>query len=391
VVKPRSLNTNKIQNYKLMKIVIAPDSFKDALSSRKVAEAICNGIHAASPQDEAVVFPLADGGEGTADILGEYMRATKIFVRVEDALGRPCEAFYYYSKENHTAVVEMAQASGLQRLAFDERDCLKTSSYGTGQLMREAIDRGAKKIILTIGGSATNDAGMGMATALGIRFFDDKDRLLKGSGSELLRVKRYDKRGMEWPDEVSVEVLCDVDNPLFGPQGAAYVYAPQKGADPQAVETLDKGLRHFAKVIAHQEKTDFAEIPGAGAAGGLGFGTLAFCGARLFKGIDFVLEYTHFAQQLTNADYIITGEGKIDQQTTRGKLISGIMKYALCSQVPVIAFCGTLDANLQDIRNLGLQAVFSIQSQPTALQEALRHTSRNLELTAYNVRRLLEK
>ncbi len=373
-----------------MKIIIAPDSFKDALSARGVAEAIQQGIKMASPDDETVVFPLGDGGEGSSEILGDHLKAEKRIVEVEDALGNPIEAYYYFSIENRTAIIEMAQASGLQRISREERNCMEASSYGTGQLMLDAIGSGAEKIVLAIGGSATNDAGMGMTTALGVKFYDENNRLLKGRGHELQQVHHYDKSQLLLYKGVAVEVLCDVENPLFGEKGAAYVYARQKGASDEEIELLDKGLRHFSAVVRKQEERDFAEVPGAGAAGGLGFGAMALLDAKLHKGIDLILELTGFDAQIKDADFIITGEGKIDNQTIQGKLISGIAQHAYKQDVPVIALCGALDSNIERIREIGLYAVFSIQSKSGTLKDALKRTPRDLMLTAFNVRRLLE-
>lgn len=373
-----------------MKIIIAPDSFKDALSARGVAEAIQQGIKKASPADETVIFPLGDGGEGSSEILGDHLKAEKKIAEVEDALGHPVGAYYYFSKENRTAIIEMAQASGLQQISYDERNCMEASSFGTGQLILDAIRSGAVRIVLAIGGSATNDAGMGLATALGVKFYDENNRLLKGKGRELQQVHHYDKSQLLIHKGVAVEVLCDVDNPLFGEKGAAYVYARQKGANDEEIELLDKGLRHFSTVVRKQEERDFAKVPGAGAAGGLGFGAMVFLNAKLHKGIDLMLELTGFDAQIKGADFIITGEGKIDNQTIHGKLISGITQYAHKQNVPVIALCGTLDSDTESIRKLGLYAVFSIQSKPGTLENALKRTPRDLMLTAFNVRRLLK-
>ncbi len=374
-----------------MKIIIAPDSFKDALSARDVAEAIQHGIKVASSMDETVVFPLGDGGEGSSEILGDHLKAVKKVVAVEDALGRPVEAYYYFSEEKRTALIEMAQASGLQRISFNERNCMEASSFGTGQLVLDAIRSGAAEIVLAIGGSATNDAGMGLATALGVKFYDKDNRLLKGRGRELQQVHHYDKSRLLVPESLTIDVLCDVENPLFGEKGAAHVYARQKGAGDKEIELLDSGLRHFSTVVRKQEEKDFSEITGSGAAGGLGFGAMAFLNAKLQKGIDLMLELTGFDTQIEGADYIITGEGKIDSQTVHGKLISGIVQHAQRQNIPVIALCGALDSDAESIRKLGLYAVFSIQSRSGTLEDALKRTSRDLSLTAFNVRRLLQE
>ncbi len=372
-----------------MKIIIAPDSFKDALSAYEVAEAMAQGIRMAAPEDETVLFPLGDGGEGSSDVIARHLGAEKKTVPVEDALGRTVEAFYYYAKEKQMAVVEMAQASGLQRVPHDKRDGMHASSYGTGQLLSNAIHNGAKRIILAIGGSATNDAGMGMASALGVRFYDKNHRLLKGSGEELRQVSFYDKSRLQIPPNTTIEVLCDVENPLYGKNGAAYVYAAQKGVAGKDIPVLDEALRHFASVVLQQEKTNYASVPGAGAAGGLGFGAMAFLGGRLFKGIELILSLTGFDDTLKGADFVFTGEGKVDAQTGQGKLIGGVVQHADMHGIPVVALCGALDLLPEKVQQLGLHAVFSIQSAPGTLQNALQRTASDLRMTAYNVRRLL--
>ncbi len=372
-----------------MKIIVAPDSFKDALSAYEVAEAMAQGIRIAAPDDEIILFPLGDGGEGSSEILAHYLHASQKNVWVVDALGREVEAFYYLAEESRTAVIEMAQASGLQRISYDERDGMHTSSYGTGQLLLDAIHNGAQRIILAIGGSATNDAGMGMASALGVRFYDKNHRLLKGSGEELNRVSSYDKSQLKIPPHITIEVLCDVENPLYGKNGAAYVYAAQKGVAEKDIPVLDENLYYFSSVVLQQEKTNYAFVPGAGAAGGLGFGAMAFMGAKLFKGIDLILLITDFDNKIKGADYVFTGEGKVDGQTGQGKLIGGVVQHADAQNVPVIALCGALDLQPEKVQQLGLYSVFSIQSAPGTLQNALQRTAFDLRMTAYNVRRLL--
>ncbi len=373
-----------------MKIIIAPDSFKDALSAYEVAEAMEQGIRMAAPEDETILFPLGDGGEGSSEIIAHHLHAVRKNVRVEDALGREVEAFYYIAEEGSTAVVEMAQASGLQKMPYNERDGMHASSYGTGQLLLDAIHNGAQRIILAIGGSATNDAGMGMASALGVRFYDENHRLLKGSGEELMQVAYYDKSGLQLPPHITIDVLCDVENLLYGKKGAAYVYAAQKGVVEKDISLLDEGLRHFSSVVLQREKTNFSSVPGAGAAGGLGFGAMAFLGARLFKGIDLILSLTGFDNKIKGADFVFTGEGKIDEQTGQGKLIGGVVQHADAQNIPVIALCGALDLVPEKVNQLGLHAVFSIQSAPGTLQNALQRTPLDLRMTAYNIRRLLK-
>lgn len=373
-----------------MTILIATDSFKDALSAEAVCRAIASGLQLAAPEVEAIPFPLADGGEGTAEILTLHSGGRLIDCAVQDPLGRLVKARYGLSADGRTAFIDMAQASGLPLLAHQERQPLRTTTFGTGELILDAIRRGADHILLGIGGSATNDAGMGMATALGYRFYDNSNQLLAGNGRNLQQVARIEDSNLFFdPKKVQVEVLCDVDNPLFGPRGAACVYAPQKGASPEEVEQLDQGLQQFAVVLNKHFSKDFSSVPGAGAAGGLGAGAMAFLGAQLRPGIETVIAQTGFEHQLQRANLVITGEGKLDGQTLHGKLIYGICRYAQKHGVPVIAMCGALDASPQQLIEAGLTAAFSITSKPQSLEKAIENTARNLEQTAFNILRVI--
>lgn len=373
-----------------MKILIAADSFKDALPALEVCQAISRGLRRALPQAELLLFPMADGGEGTAEILTYHSRGQRIEKEVNDPLFRPVTAGYGLSGDGKAAFIEMAAASGLPLLKQDERSALKTTTFGTGELILDAIGRGARKILLGIGGSATNDAGMGMAAALGYRFFDKAGERLAAIGENLVKVASIDSSHLQFrPEEMEVEILCDVDNPLFGEKGAAHVYAPQKGADAGAVERLDEGLRHFAQLLEDKFGQDFASIPGAGAAGGLGAGAMAFLGGRLRPGIGAVMDYTGFEEQLEGVQLVFTGEGKVDAQTLHGKLIYGITRRAKAAGVPVVALCGALLASPEDIEAIGLKAAFSIQNRPVSLEIALKETEEGLERTAFMVGRML--
>ncbi len=370
-----------------MQFLIAADSFKDALPAVEVCSAIARGIKRAIPTASCTELPLADGGEGTALALTQLTDGALISCSVQDPLGRAIEAQYGWKKETATAFIDMAAASGLQILQQDERNPMLTSTYGTGELIHDAVVRGAKKIVLGIGGSATNDGGLGMASALGHQFLAKTGASLTGKGQDLQQVVTWKKGTLNLPP---IEVLCDVDNPLCGSdRGAAYVYGPQKGATPEQVETLDAGLSHLAKVVREETGNDYANIPGAGAAGGLGFGALAFLGATLRSGIQTVLEYAQFEQHLSACDVVFTGEGKLDEQTLQGKLIQGICQQAQSHNKPVIALCGALLAKPEAIQKIGLQAAFSIQPKPRALSEALEQTATDLEETAFHISRLL--
>lgn len=373
-----------------MKILIAADSFKDALPALEVCRAIARGLRRALPQAELLLFPMADGGEGTAEILTYHSRGERIEKEVNDPLFRPVTAGYGLSGDGKAAFIEMAAASGLPLLKQDERSALKTTTFGTGELILDAIGRGAGKILLGIGGSATNDAGMGMAAALGYRFFDKAGERLAAIGENLAKVASIDSSHLQFrPEEIEVEVLCDVDNPLFGEKGAAHIYAPQKGADAGAVERLDEGLRHFAQLLEDKFGRDFAHIPGSGAAGGLGAGAMAFLGGRLRPGIEAVMDYTGFEKQLEGVQLVFTGEGKVDAQTLHGKLIYGITRRAKAAGVPVVALCGALLASPEDIEAIGLKAAFAIQNRPVSLEIALKETEEGLERTAFMVGRML--
>ncbi|MCB0550098.1 MAG: glycerate kinase [Phaeodactylibacter sp.] len=373
-----------------MKILIAADSFKDALPALEVCQAMARGLRRALPQSETILFPMADGGEGTAEILTYHSRGQWVEKEVNDPFFRPVTAGYGLSGDGRTAFIEMAAASGLPLLKPEERSALRTTTFGTGELLLDAIQRGATKILLGIGGSATNDAGMGMAAALGYRFFDEKGERLPATGENLAKASTIDNSHLLADLEgVEVEVLCDVDNPLFGEKGAAYVYAPQKGADADDVALLDKGLRHFALLLENKFGEDFAAVPGAGAAGGLGAGAMAFLGGRLRPGIEAVMDFTRFEDQLQDVQLILTGEGKVDRQTLHGKLIFGITRRARVAGIPVVALCGAMLASPEEIEAIGLKAAFSIQNRPVSLEEALKETAQGLERTAFHVGRLI--
>lgn len=372
----------------MTRILIAPDSFKDALPAVEVSQAIARGWQMARPADELVVLPLADGGEGTLEVLTLQSDGHFEKVEVNDPLFRPVEGRLGLSGDGHTAFVEMAQAAGIQLLARAERNCLYTTTFGVGELILGALERGARRILLGIGSSATNDAGIGMASALGYRFLDERDEELRPVGENLGRIRQIDGSQLRFdPAELEVTVLCDVDNPLFGPRGAAHTYARQKGATEEGVLLLDAGLESFSTVLKGHFGRDFSQVPGAGAAGGMGAGALAFLGAMLRPGIQTVMELTGFDARLEQADLVITGEGKVDEQTLYGKLILGITRKAAARQIPVLAFCGTLEATPAQIQAIGLQAAFSLLTRPCTLEEAIAATADQLEQLAFNVAR----
>ncbi|MBC7288884.1 MAG: glycerate kinase [Armatimonadetes bacterium] len=357
-----------------MKIVVAPDSFKGCLLSPDVAAAIGEGVRRAAPCAEIVEVPVADGGEGTVYALVSATGGKIVSVPVEGPLGEPTNAAFGLLGDGTTAAIEMAAASGLPLVPPDKRDPTKTSTYGTGQLIRAALDMGAQELIVGIGGSATNDAGCGMAQALGVRFLDATGTPIERvTGGRLLDVARIDVSDRDKRlAETRIRVACDVDNPLYGPTGAARVYAPQKGATPEQVELLDRGLRHIAEVIQRDLGLDIANVPGAGAAGGLGAGLMAFCGAQLEPGIRIVLEAVRLAEKMQSAELCITGEGRIDEQTAYGKAPAGVAEIARRSGAVVVALGGSIALETGLLHDIGFSAVFSIVPGPMPLDEAMR-------------------
>jgi glycerate 2-kinase len=360
-----------------MNILVACDSFKDALPADSVCAAIARGLRESHPEVTVTEMPLSDGGEGLLDVLGRALNLGWIDKQVSDPLGRPVMGRYGLSADGKTAVVEMARASGLQLLTLDERDPRKTSTFGTGELLADARARGARHALLAIGGSATNDAGIGAAAALGWRFLDGNGKDVPPDGGHMKDIARLMPAP---PPFEKVEVLCDVTNPLYGPTGAAWIYGRQKGGTDPVLTELDGGLKHVADVVKTRLGRDVANMPGAGAAGGLGYGAVAFLNAELRRGIEIVLDITGFDAAARDADLIITGEGHLDGQSAQGKLIQGLCGRA--RQTPVIALCGKLSASPEQIKMIGLKAAYSINKEERPLAEMLANTAINLEKTA---------
>ena len=362
-----------------MRIVVAPDKFKGSLSASDVAAAIAEGLASVLLGAEICMCPMADGGEGTVDAFLErgFERRS---VRACGPLGDPVDAVFAF--DGTTAVIEMAAASGLVLLPVHRLDPRRASTVGTGDLIRAALDLGAQRIIVGIGGSATNDAGAGFAQALGAHFYDKDGSELMAGGAALARLARIDLSGLD-PRlaQTRIEVACDVDNPLCGPSGASAIYGPQKGASEKDVALLDAALAHFADVVAVHTGGDLRNVPGAGAAGGLGFGLLAFGGASMEAGVSLVARLVDLPAQLRGADLCITGEGRIDAQTLRGKTVSGVAAIARAASVPVIAIGGSIDAQAEtELAAVGIVCM-PILSAPIALEEAM-HTARTLIASA---------
>lgn len=354
-----------------MKIVVASDSFKGSLSSIEVAQAVQKGIRLVYPDAHVETISVADGGEGTLESIVQACNGEYVLTQASDPLGRSISA--RYGIVGDTAIIEMAAASGLLLLRPEERNPWYTSSFGTGELIMDAIHRGCRKFLIGIGGSATNDAGMGMLQALGFRFFDENEHEIKDCrGGSLHKIVRIDDTNVpEALRDASFTVACDVDTPFCGPQGAAYVFAPQKGADADMLIQLDNGMESFAKRVAHHYGVNIVSLPGAGAAGGLGGALYAFLHAKLTRGIDMVLDAINFDSILRGADLVITGEGKIDDQTRKGKAITGILMRAKRQAIPVIAIAGRVEDS-QHLQQMGLAAVYSIHPENVPLDMAMQ-------------------
>lgn len=356
-----------------MKIIIAPDKFKGSLTSAEVCHAIEKGIKLADKNINVLSFPMADGGDGFATVMQRYTQTETVYCATVDPLHRPINASYQWSAATKTAVIEMAAASGLVLLNEQDRNPLKTSSYGTGLMVKDAISKGAAKIILGIGGSATNDAGTGILSALGFIFRDKNDIAIPASGENLLLIEKIIPPGVL--PAVHFEIACDVDNVLYGTLGAAYTYAPQKGATPQQVTLLDKGLQHFAAITALQTNVHIADKKGAGAAGGIAAGILPFLHAVLKQGTQIVINASRIKNSLPGTDLIITGEGKIDAQSNDGKLISSITALAKQQHVPVIGLCGSLLLTDLEIKKLGLNAAYAIMNEALDLAYSIKNAA----------------
>lgn len=375
----------------MKKITVAVDSFKGSLSSQEVAEAVARGVHRVLPQCEVRCVSIADGGEGTVEALVQTLHGEIVDVEVADPLMRRITARYGVVDGGATAVMEMASASGMPLLAATERNPLKTTTYGTGEMIADALRRGCRKILMGIGGSATNDAGVGMMQALGFRFLDAEGRELSGGGEILDSIAAIDESGvMPQVRQTEFVVACDVTNPLYGEQGAACVYAPQKGADRAMVEQLDRGLRNFAEVVRRHNGEDVASLAGAGAAGGLGGGFKALLGAKLERGVDMVLRAIRFDDIVRGSDLVITGEGRIDRQTVMGKAPSGVLRMAEAAAIPVIALGGAVE-ECDELEQSGFLAVLPVVAGPTTLERAMQRdvAMKNVERTATQIARII--
>lgn len=370
----------------MKKIVVASDSFKGSLTSLEVAAGAEQGIHEVFPECEVVKVNVADGGEGTMDALRSTLGGQWVTVAAADPLGRPRNVSYVVLGDGNTAVIEMSAASGLPLLEPQERNPMLTSTFGTGEMIVDALSRGCCRFLVGIGGSATNDAGMGMLEALGFRFIDKDGKVLPGRGESMSEVVDIDMSHVS-PEVKESEfiIACDVDSPFCGPRGAAYVFSPQKGADPQMVAELDAGMEHLAEVIARVVGKDIRNIPGAGAAGGLGGGFLAFLNSRLERGIEMVLDAIAFDDIIRGSDLVITGEGRVDSQTLTGKTPYGIMKRAQKQNIRTVAIGGSVKLGDDDDVS-GFDSIWPVTPEGMPLEEAMK-----AETASANVRETVKK
>lgn len=354
-----------------MKILFAPDSFKGSLSSRRAIELLSQAAYRHFPGCELLGIPMADGGEGTVEALLDALNGTYETCTVTGPLGEPVSAQYGLTP-NHTAIIEMAAASGLPLVPTAQRNPLFTTTYGTGELIKDALSKGANNLLLSIGGSATNDGGMGVAKALGIRFLDENNCELDGIGENLIRIRKIDPPNLI-PEikNVPITIMCDVKNPLTGPTGSTYVYGPQKGGTPEILDQLEKGMVHYAKIMEDMTGYDFSNMEGAGAAGGFSVPFLAFTNTKLASGIESVLSTLHFDELLEGVDFVVTGEGRVDEQSAYGKVMAGVGQACAKKNIPVAAIVGGMDEGAQKIYDFGIDSIFPIVPKPMELYDSM--------------------
>jgi glycerate kinase len=355
-----------------MKFVLAPDKFKGSLTGLEFCNAVAKGLLKVIPDAEVVFLPLADGGDGTIEVANYYLNGDLIQLEVKNPLFQNGLAIYLYASDSKIAFIEMAEASGLKLLDPTEYDCKNATTFGTGQLILDAINRGAKEIILGIGGSATNDCGIGMAAALGYRFLDKKGVDVIPIGASLSQIVTIDDSQVNKDlKDVTFKIACDVTNPLYGKNGAAYVYAQQKGADENDIKILDKGLFDFSKVLDAKFKINSQAVLGGGAAGGMGIAAKVFLNGELISGITLMKELSQFDEKIKNADWIITGEGKLDEQTLSGKTIHGIIEVAKQNGIKVAAFCGKVDLDEEQLNMFGISYNDAVLNHTDDIDDAM--------------------
>ena len=361
--------------FRQMKIVLAPDKFKNSLTGRQFCNAVEEGILAINPNIEIIKLPVADGGDGTMDVLKHHLNGELIYVDVNDPFFNPTRAAYLYTEDSKTAFIEMAEASGMKLLKPEQLDCKNATTLGTGEMIVDALNKGARKIILGIGGSATNDCGIGMATALGYRFLDGNNKAVKSIGANLSKITSIDVTHVHPKlNDVVFEVACDVENPLYGKDGAAFVYADQKGATDEDIRMLDKGLKSFSKIIEKVFSLNPQTIKGAGAAGGMGIASKIFLNGELQPGIHLIKSLANFDEKIKNANWIITGEGTLDKQTLSGKTVYGVVTSAKAKNIKVAAFCGDLKLSEKELKNFGIDYADRVLRHAKNLNNALENS-----------------
>ena len=362
-----------------MKIVIAPDSYKESLPAVEVAQAIEKGFREIFPDAQYISVPVADGGEGTVDAMIGATQGSKMVATVTGPLGTPVSAGWGMSGDGKTAFIEMAEASGLALVPLEQRNPLMTTSYGTGELILRALDKGARNIIIGIGGSATNDGGAGMVQALGAKLTDAEGKEISPGGGHLLSLNNIDVAGLDVRlQDCTINVACDVTNPLVGENGASRVFGPQKGASEAMILELDRNLDHFANVIKKHLHVDVKHAPGAGAAGGMGAALMAFLGAELRSGIEIVTEALNLEEHIHDCSLVITGEGRMDSQSIRGKVPVGVAAVAMKYHKPVIGIAGSLTSDVAVVHQYGIDAVFSVLNSIGTLEDALKNAFENI-------------
>lgn len=372
-------------------IVLAPDSFKESMTAKEVCVAMERGIKKVNSNIQCIHVPMADGGEGTMQSLVDATGGEVYSLEVVGPLGNKVKAEYGILGNGEIGVLEMASASGIHLVSLEERNPLITTTYGTGELIKACLDRGVKKLLIGIGGSATNDGGVGVIQALGGRLLDKDGNELGFGGGELEKLDRIDLTNFDRRlKDVVIEVACDVSNPLCGENGASYIFGPQKGASVEMIKILDNNLKNYAKVIKEQFGKDVLEIAGAGAAGGLGAGLMVFLNGNLKKGIEIVIEYSGLEKKVKNCDMVWTGEGSIDFQTQYGKTPLGVVTVAKKYNKPVVALAGRVGDDIDILYEKGIDSIFGIMRGVTCIDEALKNGKENIERTSENIVRLME-
>lgn len=373
-----------------MNFLLIPDSFKGTLSSSQVCQIMSDKIKTLFENAFVKSIPVADGGEGSVDCFLSAMGGEKIFAPCHNPYMEQMQGFYGLIDNGKTAVIEMSACAGLP-MVEDRKNPLLTTTYGVGELINDACDRGVKKIIMGLGGSCTNDFGCGSACACGVKFFNKDGNSFVPTGKTLIDIKTIDYSGLNPKlNDIEIVTMCDIDNPPFGPNGASYVFAPQKGADPQTVQLLDEGVKHLCEVINESTGVDLANLSGGGAAGAMGAGMVAFFNSTLKMGIDTVLDTVGFDKLLDTVDYVFTGEGKIDGQSLRGKVVMGVARRCKQKGVPVIAVVGGAESDLADAYTQGLSAIFTINKLPQDFSISRNYSSENLAFTMENILRLIK-